>query len=440
MTPQATTLDKTGPPAGSPLRAPHWGPWAGLRYGGLGLALAFLALPLYVNLPAFYADQHAVPLATLGLVLLVTRLADAVLDPFIGRWIDDVFSRSTQGAWRIGAFAAVGLGAGFTALFHPPGEGGLLLLLLWLSLALLVTYLAFSVLTIVHQAWGARLGGDAHQRARVVAWREGFGLVGVLLASILPAMAGLSATSAVLILALALGLWLLARAPRANNATFFEPSAPSRSWAQPWHHPAFRRLLTVFLLNGIASAVPATLVLFFVRDRLQLPALEALFLGSYFGAAALSVPLWLKGVRRLGLAPCWLIGMALAVAAFVWVLALGPGDAAGFVLVCVVSGVALGADLTVPGAMLTGLVHHSGQGTQTEGVYVGWWNAATKLNLGLAAGATLPLLALGGYAPGSTSEQALQTLTLAYVVAPCVLKTLAAALLWRGWISNKELS
>ena len=438
MTTEAPTLNRPGTPAGTVPRQAHWGSWAGLHYGGLGLALAFLALPLYVNLPAFSADQHAVPLATLGMVLLVTRVADALLDPFIGRWIDSVFSRSTRLAWRTAAVAAIGLGAGFTALFHPPGEG--VLLLLWLSLALLVTYLAFSVLTIVHQTWGARLGGDAHQRARVVAWREGFGLLGVLLASVLPALAGLSVTSAVLIMALALGLWLLARAPRATNARHFDAAAPSRSWAQPWHHPAFRRLLTVFLLNGIASAVPATLVLFFVRDRLQLPALEALFLGSYFGAAALSVPLWLKGVHRMGLAPCWLIGMALAVAAFVWVLALGPGDAVGFVLVCLISGVALGADLTVPGAMLTGLVHRSGLGTQTEGVYVGWWNAATKLNLGLAAGATLPLLALGGYAPGSTSEQALHTLTLAYVVAPCVLKTGAAALLWRGWISNQELS
>ncbi|QCB47293.1 MFS transporter [Hydrogenophaga sp. PAMC20947] len=438
MTLEAAAINTPSPAVDAAPPQLPWGAWAGFRYGGLGLALAFLALPLYVNLPAFYADQHAVPLATLGFVLLITRVADAVLDPLIGRWIDSVFAQSSQLAWRIGAAAATVLGAGFTALFHPRGEGPLLLL--WLSLALLVTYVAFSVLSIVHQTWGARLGGDAHQRARVVAWREGFGLLGVLLASVLPAVAGMSTTSAVLVLALAVGLWLLSRAPRATTTHPSTPQVQARSWAQPWHNPGFRRLLAVFLLNGIASAVPATLVLFFVRDRLQLPALEALFLGTYFGAAALSVPLWLKGVRRLGLVRCWLIGMALAVAAFIWVLGLGAGEAAGFVLVCLISGVALGADLTVPGAMLTGLVHRSGLGTQTEGVYVGWWNAATKLNLGLAAGATLPLLALGGYAPGSTSEQALHTLTLAYVVAPCVLKTLAAALLWRGWITRKELS
>ena len=38
---------------------------------------------------------------------------------------------------------------------------------------------------------------------------------------------------------------------------------------------------------------------------------------------------------------------------------------------------------------------------------LGWWNAATKLNLGLAAGAALPLLAAAGYAPGQRDAQAL---------------------------------
>ncbi len=73
-----------------------------------------------------------------------------------------------------------------------------------------------------------------------------------------------------------------------------------------------------------------------------------------------------------------------------------------------------------------------------EGVYVGWWNSATKLNLGLAAGTALPLLALAGYAPGQRSAQALLALSIAYVVVPCCLKLMAAALLWRGWIKSEE--
>jgi len=414
-------------PTAAPSAALLASPLAGLRYGALGFALAFLSLPLYVVLPSHYATVHAVPLATLGLVLLVTRLLDALLDPFIGQAMDSVFARSTRQAWRIAAVAAALLAAGFALLFLLPA--GASPILVWLVAALLLTYLAFSVLTVVHQAWGARLGGDAGQRARVVAWREGFGLAGVLVASVLPSVFGLGTTSAVLAGALAAGIWLLARAPQAPSQPS-QPSAQQLHWALPWRSAAFRRLIAVFLLNGIASAVPATLVLFFVQDRLQLPGAEALFLGAYFACAMLSVPLWVRAVRKIGLARAWLVGMLLALLAFSGVLALGAGDRVGFVAVCMASGLALGADLTIPAAMLTGVLQRSGHGTRLAGVYVGWWNAATKLNLGLAAGLALPLLALAGYAPGQRDAQALQALTLAYVAVPCALKLAAAALLW----------
>ena len=42
----------------------------GALYGGLGLPLAFLALPLYVILPNHYAREFGVPLALLGALLL----------------------------------------------------------------------------------------------------------------------------------------------------------------------------------------------------------------------------------------------------------------------------------------------------------------------------------------------------------------------------------
>jgi len=46
----------------------------------------------------------------------------------------------------------------------------------------------------------------------------------------------------------------------------------------------------------------------------------------------------------------------------------------------------------------------------------------------------LPLLGLLGYTPGSRDGAALQALALAYCLLPCLLKLLAAALLYGGWI------
>ena len=93
--------------------------------------------------------------------------------------------------------------------------------------------------------------------------------------------------------------------------------------------------------------------------------------------------------------------------------------------------------MTVPGALLTGVIQRAGHADRAEGVYVGWWTCATKLNLGLAAGAALPLLALAGYAPGLRDADALRALSLAYVAVPCGLKLIAAGLLYRGWITKR---
>lgn len=401
-----------------------------LRYGLMGLPLAFVALPLYVILPNHYAREFGVPLAVLGGVLLATRLLDAFIDPLLGRLSDRLYRRSLDAVLWFGAAACVLMAAGFALLFFPPTRDPLGLLGSS-ALLLMLTYAAFSAVTIAHQSWGALLGGDAVQQSRIVAWREGLGLLGVVLASIVPALLGLPATVLLFWLALAAGwlAWLRAPhpAPVAHSTT---PLAAATLWL-PFRRAAFRRLIAVFMINGIASAVPATLVLFFVQDRLQAAkVLEPLFLGTYFLCAALSMPLWLQGVRRFGLARCWLAGMLLSVLVFVGASQLGAGDALAFILICALSGLALGADLALPGALLAGVMARAGDLGQVQGAYFGWWNFATKLNLALAAGVALPLLGLFGYVPGARDPQALQALTVAYCLLPCALKLLAAFLLY----------
>ncbi len=402
----------------------------GLSYGALGLPLAFVALPLYVVLPNHYATEFGIPLATLGALLLGARLLDAVADPWIGRWVDRWFSRSAMRVLVAAVVSAVVLALGFRALFFPAVEGATALLW-WCAGMLAVTYLSYSVLSVVHQAWGARLGGGEGQRARIVSWREGLALVGVLVASVLPSVAGLGVSSVVFAVLLAIGVMLLARAPR---PVVLRGPGVAPPMTLPLYTPAFRRLLLIYLVNGIASAVPATLVLFFIRDRLQAQAFEPLFLASYFAAGALSMPLWLRLVERFGLARSWLAGMALAIVTFVWAALLGEGDVVAYTAVCIASGIALGADLALPGAMLAGVIQRAGHSGRLEGAYFGWWNFATKLNLALAAGIALPLLAAFGYTPGARDPQALSALTIAYCLLPIALKLLAAGLLATRWI------
>ena len=153
-------------------------------YGLFGMPLAMAALPLYVHLPKFYGDHLGVDLAVLGSVLLVLRLADGVVDPLLGVVSDRGGARKR---WLL--LAAPLLSLGMIALFTPMprAEGPLIV---WLSLSLALVYGAFSLATINHQAWGAELSGDAAERTRITAVREGLALFGVVIAAVLPAFLG----------------------------------------------------------------------------------------------------------------------------------------------------------------------------------------------------------------------------------------------------------
>ena len=413
----------------TPVLAPrHW-----LAYGALGLPLAMAALPVYVHVPRFYAETVGLDLALLGAILLFARLLDAGLDPLIGWWGDR--RRARRGMILL---ALPCLALGMLALMHPPAlhAAG------WLALSLAITYLGYSLASIGLQAWGAELGRDSRERTLLTASREGFGLLGVVAAAVLPALLaadaalGLSRLAWVFVglLAALAGLTLLATprpvfVPRAVPEATASPLAPLRD-------AAFRRLLAVYVGSGIAAALPATLVLFFVADVLQAEAWGGAFLALYFVAGAAGLTFWVKLARRIGRVRAWIAGMLLSSLAFVWAYGLGAGDVGAFALVCLVSGLALGTDLALPAALLADLAERE-QGSARAGGYFGWWNLVTKLNLALAAGIALPLLAWLGYRPDGSEGTA--ALAAVYCLLPVGFKLISAALAWR-WRHTLEES
>jgi GPH family glycoside/pentoside/hexuronide:cation symporter len=59
-----------------------------LTYGILGIPIAFLGFPLYIYLPTFYVEYVNLSVGTVGVILLIARLLDMILDPFIGSFTD----------------------------------------------------------------------------------------------------------------------------------------------------------------------------------------------------------------------------------------------------------------------------------------------------------------------------------------------------------------
>ncbi len=399
-----------------------------LAYGLFGLPLALVALPIYVYVPQFYAERFGLSLTLIGAALLAARIFDAFIDPLIGLWIDH--TRNNHGYGRFILIALPLLALGFVALFHPPAlSGGQALA--WFLCTLLLVYAGFSLATIAHQSWGAALTQALSERSRLTATREAFGLLGVIMAASLTGWLGFGWLSGIFIFTLIVSaVILLTRAPKPVNSLITHSGFSAM--LEPFRNRRFRWLFAVFIVSGIAAAIPATLFLFFVKDQLQLGQYAGLFLVLYFVAAACSMPLWVALARRFGEARSWLIGMLLSAAAFIWAYGLSAGEALPFGVICVLSGLTLGADLALPPALLAAIIGCAGHSGQREGAYFGAWNWATKMNLALAAGIALPLLELLGYVPGTVNNDGTQALSVGYALLPCLLKLSAAGLLLRA--------
>ena len=399
-----------------------------LSYGLLGLPLAFAALPIYVHVPRFYAEVAGMELALLGAILLATRLLDAGIDPWLG-WLADRVPRPTMVALALLPFAS-----GFVALLNPPAENAAL----WLIGSLTLTYVGFSAASVAYQAWGVDIGPTSGLRTRLTAAREGFGLLGVVLAAALPVLLASDLDKGIARLSWVLPpLLLIAAATTFSRVGVGQPvpAASQPLWPslrRVMADSAFRRLLGVFVANGIASALPATLFLFFVADVLQQEKASGPLLALYFVAGAASLPLWVKLSARFGRVLAWLGAIVLSIVAFAGASQLGSDDLALFAVICIASGLALGADLALPAAIAADLGERQGQ----AGACFGVWNLVAKLNLALAAGLALPLLALLGYVPGS--GEGLASLTFAYALLPLGFKALAGLLLWR-WRRSLEI-
>ncbi|MGL4994982.1 MAG: MFS transporter, partial [Deefgea sp.] len=158
-------------------------PLAYASYGLLGLPLAMAALPVYVQIPAYYSGQLGLALGLTGWVLFLARLVDTFQDPLLGRWIDRLDGKISLWFWS----GALVLALAFFSLWVPPvSSGNTMYLSLWLAVMLIAAYTAHSMLNIAYLTWGARIDAGASGSDQgllgAAAWREGAGLFGVILA------------------------------------------------------------------------------------------------------------------------------------------------------------------------------------------------------------------------------------------------------------------
>jgi GPH family glycoside/pentoside/hexuronide:cation symporter len=410
-----------------------------VAYALPAVPLAAIALPLYVIVPTFYADHLGIPLAAIGTVLLMIRLVDAASDPVIG-WLSDRVSPKAGRRRTVFLLSLPLTALSAFMVFWPPDKAGTGYLAFWgilLSIGYTATLLPYT-------AWGAELSTDYRGRSIVSAFREGATLVGTLIAIVLPFAVGMdridgfhglaAVASLVLVAVPAFGLVAACAVPEPANRSISRLSLLDSLRHLVRNRP-FVRLVAAFLLNGFANAIPATLFLYFVSERLGAEALRGPLLFLYFLCGILGVPIAVWVSARAGKHRSWCGAMILACIVFFFSGFLGAGDTAAFAVICALTGVLLGFDLALPPAIQADVIDCDTalSGEQRTGVYFAAWGLATKLSLALGVGLVFPVLAWSGFVPGSDAavpESALDTLAMLYAWLPILPKLAAIAIMW----------
>ena len=408
-----------------------------LIYGLPAIPISVLTLPFFIFVPTFYTKSLGLDLALVGIVLAAIRLFDALNDPLIGLLSDRI--RPKFGRRRSWFLAGVPLTIAGTWMIFVPGPGpSIAFLALW-GLALSI---GWSMVQLPYAAWGAELSGNYQMRSRLSGVREGLVVIGTLVAIILPILvSGSREVDAAGLYALA--LFVCVGLPLTAGLTVWKVPEPKEHSRQSINirdgmrflrsNKVFIRLLIAFFVNGLANGLPATLFLLFVGNVLKAEAAQGPLLIVYFLCGVVGVPIWLKVSDRLGKHRTWCIAMSLALPVFLMVMLLGDGDVWWFAAISVLTGLTLGADLTLPASIQADVIDldTAETGEQRSGLYFAFWGLATKASLALGVGLAFPLLALAGFdAQSDNTSSALFTLSFLYGGLPVLLKIIAIGLMW----------
>lgn len=412
------------------------------QYGFIALPVAFAGFPLYVLAPDFYATRHALSLTLLGTLLLAIRLFDAVQDPLIGWLTDRLQGRFLWLVIAAGGLLCLSIFGLFNGLVLGP--------VFWFSVCMLFATSAYSILIIVLGAQATLWTANKVDQTRIAGAREACGLIGLIIAVSMPPILSnlLNPTDVYLwygvILSFLMGVGLvnfwqwrknLSTTVLVKQNNRLSPLLACRSLPKE-----SLQLFGVYALSMLASSIPAVLVIFFIRDLLNAAHLTGLFLLLYFLSGTVAMPLWKKVSVRIGKVKTWRVSNMVAVVGFIGAYFLNSGDVWPYAVVCGISGLALGADLTLPPSILADHIHERGN-SAFSGTHYAFLAFITKASLALASAIVLPTLDLAGFKPQTVnSEQALRVLSVSYALIPCVLKLAAAGLLYYFFIRSHPIS
>lgn len=411
-----------------------------VSYGAPSFAGAAMAIPIGIHLTIFYSDTILVPLGFIALVKAVARALDAVTDPVMG-WVSDR-TRSRWGRRRPWMAIGAPLAAlSFYLMFTPPDQLSGMDAAVWFAATYTLYYLFHTVYIIPHNGLGPEMTLNYHERSTLFGFREGFVVIGTLVAAVLPPVLIGSlggerqayTTFAIIFGCLLTVLYLnLVWRVRERPEFMTRPSNPLVPGVRRvMRNRVFRLLLAVYLVSSITGAIPGLMMPYFTKYVLQPEDPDlwlGVFLAIYFGAGFCFLPLWVWASRRFEKKPVWLVSFVPGITASLSLFTLGEGDILATAIILVWAGAGFSAGLFLGPSMQADVIDYDElyTGKRREAQYEALWSIMTKFMVIPSMSVPLAILSTVGYEPNVEQTETVQfTIRTIFGLAPATTGILA---------------
>lgn len=424
------------PPTSTALLPP---PTRAAQFGyGLGdLASNLTWTTLTAFLLYYYTDVAGLAAATAGTILLVGRIADAVIDPVVGLAVDRTRSRFGRARPYL-IFAAPVLGIALALAFSSPGSGTTAVV--WAAVTFVTVGISHSLVNVPYGAMLPMLTDDADTRLKMSGYRfagASLGLIAVSLAvmPLVGALGGADRARGFTGMAVVLGAvgtllyWIVALlcrerpvAPVAREATTWRALASLRG-NRHWLGVSAASLIA-FVRLGIITAG----AVFYAREVLD-DGWATSYILLAFSLSALTGSLvtpWF--LRRTGKRRGINTGLAATAVLYVLLFFL-DGQPMVFLAVFLFANLIGGFGFVAAPALVSDTIdhHETLTGRRDEGLLYAGYSFATKVGTALGGSLFAWALAWGGYRADHVSAQASQAIEWAFIGLPAALCLAQAA-------------
>ena len=380
------------------------------------IPLAAAQIAVYIAVPAIYSKIAAVGIGITGLVIMISRVIDMITDPILGTYLDRMVEKIGWKFWLLIGFPLISIG--IFILFNPL-DG---LEIISLLLGIIFVTLGWTFFSIPWWGIGIAISNsNSNDRFKVVSFRELLTIPGVILGLFLIHFSNISGEIFLIISILFLSPLFIKKIPIPNISNLKGTSYFLNIKNLFKNNSNFKYLCLSYFFIGLSNGVTSILFILFVEFIIG--GSPQNFLSIYFISAFMGLPFVYMLASKYNKKRIWTSFIILACICFLPVVFLSNNSTTLFMVICIISGFCLSADLIIPSSIQADIIYKEQQ--QNKNVLVGKiysvWSFIQKLSLALSAGVCLPLLGYFGFNPSEVNTQLLP-LSFAYGIIPIILR------------------